>query len=321
MGRVAIVRDADEGLAIRAAWLHFAGGMTQAEVAARLGVSGAKAHRLIAQASRSGAVKVFIDGDIAACVNLEMQIARRFGLDRCEVVPDLHEAGLPLRALGMAGGRLFRREIEALGGGVIGVGHGRTMLAAIRAMPRTEAPDLRFVSLLGGLTRNFAANPHDVMQRLAERTGATAYMMPVPFFANSEADREVLLAQRGVGEVRALADQADLMVAGIGTALPDAQLVAADVIDAEEIAEVRRRGAEGEILGHFFDRDGRRVETALSARTISPPLETLHHRRLVAIAGGPGKVRAVRAALASGCLNGLVTDEATALALVDDDGF
>ena len=39
------------------------------------------------------------------------------------------------------------------------------------------------------------------MHRLAERTAAQAYVMPVPFFANSVEDREVLLEQRGVREV------------------------------------------------------------------------------------------------------------------------
>ena len=35
-------------------------------------------------------------------------------------------------------------------------------------MPRLTAEALRFLLLLGGLTRNFSANPHDVMYLLAE---------------------------------------------------------------------------------------------------------------------------------------------------------
>ena len=57
---------------------------------------------------------------------------------------------------------------------------------------------MRFVSLLGGLTRKFSANPHDVIHRLAERTGAEAYVMPVPMFANTVEDRAVLIGQKGV---------------------------------------------------------------------------------------------------------------------------
>ena len=122
------------------------------------------------------------------------------------MAPDLGEDGLPLRALGLAGASFLRREIERGEHRVIGLGHGRTLAAAVQQLPRLDAEGVRFVSLLGGLTRNYAANPYDVMHRLAERTSAQAYVMPVPFFANSVEDREVLLEQRGVREVFEMAE-------------------------------------------------------------------------------------------------------------------
>jgi DNA-binding transcriptional regulator LsrR (DeoR family) len=48
--------DPEQSLAIRAAWLHYAGGLTQAAVAKRLGVPSVKAHRLIARAVADGVV-------------------------------------------------------------------------------------------------------------------------------------------------------------------------------------------------------------------------------------------------------------------------
>jgi DNA-binding transcriptional regulator LsrR (DeoR family) len=315
MPRSAPKRDSEDSLAIRAAWLHYVAGLTQADVATRLGVTNVKAHRLISRAVESGAIKVTIDGDVAECLVLEAAIASRYGLDICEVVPDLHEPGLPLRALGIAGAGFLQREIENLQGGIIGIGHGRTLAAAVADMRRVPAGRIRFVSLLGGLTRNYAANPYDVMHRLAEKTNAAAYVLPVPFFANTAEDREVLVAQRGVREAFGLAAQADLMVVGIGTAQPDAQLVASQMIEPAEILEVREVGGVGEVLGHFFDRDGNPVETSLAARTLSPELEGLKGRRIVALAGGPEKIDAIQAILASGYLKGLITDERTAEAL------
>ena len=155
--------DADDTLAVRAAWLHYAGGLTQSDVARRLGIPSVKAHRLIARAVADGVVKVTIDGDIVECVELEARLAERFGLQYCEVAPDLGEEGLPLRALGHAGAGYLKREIEHGDHAVIGLGHGRTLSAAVQYMPRTNAKDIRFVSLLGGLTRNYGANPYDVM--------------------------------------------------------------------------------------------------------------------------------------------------------------
>lgn len=308
--------DPEESLAIRAAWLHYAGGLTQAAVAKRLGLPSVKTHRLIARAVADGVVKVSIDGEIVECAVLENELCNRFGLDYCEVAPDLGEEGLPLRALGLAGAGFLRREIESGEHSIIGLSHGRTLAAAVQQMPRLEASQMRFVSLLGGLTRNYAANPHDVMHRIADKTGAQAYLMPVPFFANSVEDRAVLLAQRGVREVFEMSNSAALKVVGIGTLEDDAQLVMSGMMEPREIQEIKAEGGVGETLGHFFDDRGRVLKTTLTSRALGVTLDGPRDSRIVAIAGGPIKVEAIRAVLLSARLKGLITDERTARALV-----
>lgn len=311
--------DPEQSLAIRAVWLHYAGGLTQAAVAQRLGIPSLKAHRLIARAVSEGVLKVSIDGDIVECLELERRLAERFGLDFCEVAPDLGESGLPLRALGTAGASFLRREIEHGAHGVMGLGHGRTLAAAVQQLPRIDPKGVRFVSLLGGLTRNYAANPYDVMHRLARQTSAQAYVMPVPFFANSVADRQVLLEQRGVREVFEMAEAADLKVAGIGTVDRDAQLVSSGMIEVDEIEAIATGGGKGELLGHFFDGDGQLLDTDLSARTLSVSLAGPGASRVVAIAGGTEKGPAILAILRSRRLSGLITDELTAAAILAEE--
>lgn len=309
-------RDIEHSSAIRAAWLHYVGGLRQAEVAKRLGVPSVKAHRLIQRALSEGAVKVSIEGEIVECIELEQKLFERYALSSCEVAPDLEEDGLPLRTLGAAGADWLRRWIESGEEQTIGISHGRTLSAAVQAMQRLSVPDQRFVSLLGGLTRSFAANPHDVMHLLAEKTGAQAYVMPVPFFANSVEDREVLLAQRGVSEVLQIAEAAPLKLVGIGSADYSAQLVVAGLIEPDEIAAISDEGGVGEMLGHFFDQDGNELDTPLTNRTIAVSLTDGREDRIVAIAGGTEKIEAIRAVLNSGRLSGLITDERTAKALL-----
>jgi DNA-binding transcriptional regulator LsrR (DeoR family) len=309
--------DNEDSLAVRAAWLHYVGGFTQSAVAKRLGIPSVKAHRLIARAVAEGVVKVTIDGDIAECANLEVELSTRYGLDYCEVAPDIDDDPLALTTLGHAGANFMRREIEGGGAAVIGLGHGRTLSAAVRHLPRIPTSQTRFVSLLGGLTRNYAANPYDVMHRLAEKTGTQAYVMPVPFFANTEEDREVLLAQRGVSEVFDLARSADLKIVGIGTVDNQAHLVKSGMLHPDELDEIASLGGIGELLGHFFDRNGRILETAVTARTLAASFSESGKDRIVAIAGGAAKTEAVRAVLHSNRLHGLITDERTARALLD----
>ncbi|MFP8964971.1 sugar-binding transcriptional regulator [Pokkaliibacter sp. CJK22405] len=310
--------DNDDSLALRAAWLHYVGGLTQAAVAKRLGLPSVKTHRMIAKVVADGAVRVSIDGDIIECVELENKLSERFGLNVCQVAPDLAEEGLPVKALGLAGAEFLRTLLISNPSTTIGLGHGRTLSAAIQHLPKIDASNVHFVSLLGGLTRNYAINPHDVMHRIAERTGGKAYVIPVPFFANTVEDRKVLLAQRGVSEVFAMAEQAEIKLVGIGTVEPAAQLVEAGMIQASEISDISASGAVGEILGHFFDEQGYMIKTQLTSRTLAVAVNEDRKDKVVAIAGGKSKLTAIRAVLASGLLHGLITDEVTARALLDD---
>lgn len=310
--------DDDASLAARAAWLYFAGGKTQSEVADRLNVPSTKAHRLIARANREGLIRVFVEGAVAECVALEETLKAAYGIEFCEVVPDLDEGPLPLRTLGIAGARYLRSMLDHSEHRIIGIGHGRTLASAVDHLPRCQFPAVQFVSLLGGLTRKFAANPFDVIHKLAERTAAEAYFMPVPAFANSVLDKNVLLSQVGITEVLQLARKASLLVVGIGEVQTTGFLAASGMIRPNELAELKRVGGCGEILGHFFAPDGHAVETELTARALSLDVKDLRGRRLLAIAGGESKVAPIRSILNSGLLYGLVTDEVTARGLAKD---
>jgi DNA-binding transcriptional regulator LsrR (DeoR family) len=305
-------------MAARAAWLHYAGGLTQSEVAKRLGLTSLKAHRLITKANQEGLVKVYIDGEVSECLELEQILSQRYGLEYCEVVPDFDPDDLPLKALGIAGAQFLKREIEREGEVLIGVGHGRTLAACVDYLPRIANGRARFVSLLGGLTRKFAASPHDVIHRLAERVGADAYVMPVPFFANTVEDRDVLFSQRGVREIFDLAGSANLLFVGIGTVELEASLVSTGMIEKGEIEDIKAAGGVAELLGHFFNAAGEPIETTLSERTFTLGRETLKNRRIVAVVGGKVKVHATHAILESRYLSGLITDERTARLLVRD---
>jgi erythritol transport system ATP-binding protein len=245
-------------------------------------------------------------------VDLERDLAHRFKLKVCRVVTDLHVDELPLASLGEAGAAFLSKEIDANRGLRLGLSHGRTLLACVEALPEQKAPDMRVVTLMGGLTRSLGVNPHEVVGRLAGKTGATATVMPVPFMADSVADVAVLASQKAAQAAFDEARQCDLMLVGIGTSVPQAELVTAGMVAPSEMAAIEAAGGVGEMLGHFFDNRGRPVENPLTERILTLPLDALRGRRIVAVAGGGIKVKAIHAVLASGLLSGLITDEHTA---------
>jgi DNA-binding transcriptional regulator LsrR (DeoR family) len=311
------VQGNERSLAARAAWLSFIGGYTQEEIAQKLGLSRVKINRLIAEATEAGLVRVFVEGNAAECVALESRIAANWQLDFCSVSPTVDDNALPLRTLAAAGAHYLHGVLERGEATLIGIGHGRTLDEVVRYLPRIARPDVRFVSLLGSLTRHAAANPFDVIHRLVEVTGAECYFMPAPFFADSIADKKVLLAQKSLKDVFSLARDAELYVVGIGEVGSHAHMLATGTVTEKELREVKRAGAVGEVIGRFLDKTGKAVAAELNDRAVALKLEEIKGKSVVAIAGGANKIDAIKAVLESHVIKGLITDEATAKAIVD----
>ncbi|HEY9749664.1 MAG TPA: sugar-binding domain-containing protein, partial [Allocoleopsis sp.] len=87
-------------------------------------------------------------------------------------------------------------------------------------------------------------------------------------------------------------------------------------ISDDEVTELMTLGAAGEIAGWAYDRDGRLIQGATNSRVASVPLEQPAQRLVIGVAGGVKKAEAISAALRGQLINGLITDEAAAQAIL-----
>ena len=87
------------------------------------------------------------------------------------------------------------------------------------------------------------------------------------------------------------------------------------LLTPKDLVDLNRRGARGEILTYFHDENGKHIDTDLSRRCVTLAYDDLVDRNIIAAAGGPDKVDAIRSILRSGLLSGLITDEVTATKL------
>ena len=190
----------------------------------------------------------------------------------------------------------------------VGVSWGRTLEQVALHLTGARNPAARFVSLMGSLTQNSASNPFEVVQALAARTGGEGHFLPVPFIADSERDRDVLLSQRSVAAALDLARAADLYLISVGELSETAILRQQNMMSAGDLAELLAAGAVCDTLGRFFDAAGRPVAHKLARRCLAVPFETLLGRDVVLLGAGVAKVRAIAAALRTGAVRGLIID-------------
>ena len=303
--------------AARAGWLYFIAGHTQDEIARHLKVSRATAQRLVSLCLSERLITFRLEHPIAACMDLAARLTDRFELRSCEVVPIDPASPGAVAGIAERAASLLEATLRGEKPTIVAIGTGRAMRAAVEQVPPMDCPDHQLVSLVGNISPDGSATFFDAVARLADLTKARHYPMPLPVLMSSEAERDQMLKIGPVTRVRAIAARADLRLIGIGQMDKNAQLHVDGFISREELLELMRLGAVGEVTGWAFDAGGRFIKRSTNLRVTSvphPAPATDAHRR--ARRSGPGKVPAIFAALKGRLINGLITDEATAKALL-----
>jgi DNA-binding transcriptional regulator LsrR (DeoR family) len=329
MVTLSLAHESDATIMTRAAWLYHVGGLTQEEVARRLGLHRTRVVRLLGEARDRGLVSVTINHESVRDLGVETGIARAFGLDFCLVTPAMGfelepaeprlaaiQETIARRAVGTAAANFLKGKLLPGDPITVGVSWGRTLEQMTVHLSGVQNSHARFVSLMGSLTRNSASNPFEVVQALAARTGGEGHFLPVPFIADSVDDRVVLMSQRSVAEALALARSADLFLISVGELQETAFLRTQSMLSVDELQSVRARGAVADALGQLFDRNGVRIDHELAHRTLALEFEQMRGRDVVLLAGGLQKTTAVRSLLRSGLVQGLIIDGDAAQALL-----
>jgi DNA-binding transcriptional regulator LsrR (DeoR family) len=301
---------------LRAAWLYHNQRLTQSEVAKRLGVSRATVIRLLHEAEVRNEVHIWINTDVADCLELSIKLERVFGLDRAIVVPIGPDAPDVTAAVGSVLGRYLSETI--VDGMTVGVGWGRTLTAALRTFVPSRQPATQIAALMGGVINPGRDNPIEFSWRLASSLGAECYLYLAPVIVDSPQTKQTLLEDCGLKEIISLATGLDMAVVSCGDIGPDGSSLANSMIGDTIMPELIDRGAICDVMCNFIDPAGHTVEHEIAGRTMSVDLDVLSTaRNLVLATGGAHRAAALLAAIRRMSPQTLITDEAAAIALLE----
>jgi DNA-binding transcriptional regulator LsrR (DeoR family) len=302
--------------AARAGWLYFIAGHTQDEIAKMLRISRASAQRLVSLCLAERLITFRLEHPIAACMELAARLKDAFKLVYCEVVPS--DAAAPQSVAGIAerAGNMLELMLRGDKPVIVALGTGRAVRAAVERVSPIDRPNHQIVSLVGNISADGSASFFDTVGRLADVTRSRHYPMPLPFLMSSEKERSHMLQLEPISKVRALAVKADLRLVGIGQMDQNAQVLVDGFVTRQELFDMMRRGAAGELTGWAFDAEGRIIDAGTNRRLTSIPPRVPAAALTIGAAVGKAKVSAIRAALKGRLINGLITDEATAGAIL-----
>lgn len=308
----------DELLMVRVAELSYDENKTQDEIGALLGISRWKVGRLLLQARERGIVRIEIVHPRARRLSLERALVERFGLRDAVVVPAPDEKDLVLERVARAAADMLAALRPAPR--TLAVSWGRTLTAVADALPEGWTHRVTVVQANGGVSLNRrAGGAASLAGTIAHRGGGQAILLPSPAILERVETAHAIVSDRTVAAVLAQAAAADTLLFTAGPADAGSAHVENGYLTADDIAELARRGAVGDVLGRYIDADGNVVDPQLDARTVGVDLAQLRAApRSIFVTAGAAKHDIARTVVSNGLCSIVVTDESTARELLEE---
>jgi DNA-binding transcriptional regulator LsrR (DeoR family) len=308
-------------LMAKVARMYYVQSMRQQEITERLQIHQSTVSRLLKRARQANLVRFSVTNPPGVLADIEDQLIAKFQLKDALVVDCPADEAAMVKDLGAATAYFLETTVKA--GSMIGISSwSRSLFAMVDSLhPGDYCSGGKVVQILGGV--GHARVEHHAMylaQRLADLVGANAVLLQAPGVVGSAEARRVLARDSSVRAATELFEKLDLALVGIGSMEPSRFLASSgNVFSPEERAKLGEQGAVGDICFRFFDAQGELVKSPLMQRVIGIDLATLKRvKRVVGVAGGRRKVRAILAALRGRWIDVLITDQRAAEGLLHE---
>ena len=293
---------------------YYLDGRSKIEIAEEFGMSRFKVARLLETARTSGLVRIEIRAEGGIDVDLSAQLRDRFGLQHSIVVDTPDDDLLSLREhVGRAAAHLLAEIVTPRD--VLGLAWARSVSAMARELPRL--PGTPVVQLTGALSLpDGPATSVDVVRHVASASGGIAHCFYAPLTVADAATARALRQQPEVARAFGQLPSVTKAVAGVGL-WEAGQSTLYDAASEEDRTALRDLGVCADISGVFVSADGHPVPTELAERMIAISAEEMRAiPEVIIVPYGTRKAPAVRAALRSGLVAGIVTHTALARAVL-----
>lgn len=288
---------------------YYLNGKTRIEIAEQTGLSRFKVGRLLDEAVESGIVRFQISSPSNVSLELSVRLKERFGLEHAVVVAVPTDSEVALQeSLGATAADLLHEILTE--DDVLGLTSGRTLNAMARSITSLRCHE---VVQLAGVAGPIQQSGLEVMRRVSMLDGVRPWPIYSSLIMSDPQAAEGVRRQPDVHHTFKQSSRVTVAVGAIGSWVPRNSLMFENraLTDADR-RHLLKRGVVAEIAATLVT-DAGEVVHDLDSRCIAVTegqLRAIPTR--IAAAGGPTKVRAIRAVLTARLITGLVTDAETA---------
>jgi DNA-binding transcriptional regulator LsrR (DeoR family) len=294
-----------EQLIHKAAWLYYAHGLRQDEVASQLNISRASVAMYLRKARETGIVNISTSTQLFTDDVMARKVEDAFGLDAVWIAPENAYLADPSTDIAVLAASVFLELAKK--GDRIGVAWGRTVYTIADIMSYADLQDVTVVQLCGNLGAPYSYRPDQCTMEIARRLNAKGLNFYAPLVLSTEELARGLRAEPVIRDQLAGIADCDLALYSVGAVDADSHLVKCGALTATEMEALRSQGAAGVIAGQIIDDRGEVLDCSYNRRVISAELASLRAigKRLMVVQEDT-KFEPLLAAIAGGLCTHLV---------------
>jgi len=304
-------------LYIKIAYWYYTLGLTQEEIGKKISLSRQKVNQIINSLVDLGVVTININGYERDNIEYECRLEEMFNLKEVIIASDYGETETAFFKVTNVAAQYLERQIQ--NGDIIGISWGRALAGTIRNMTFQKHSNCQVIQLMGA--QNMAqpiSRADEIVREMANKLECPSHMLYAPVVVEHEKTKEMLMQEKSIKLSYELMKKCDLAVFGIGELTEKSTMGSSGYLSKEEIRKLNREGFVADLTMNPIRLDGTWDNCFLEKRILSADMECINNiPNVILVACGAEKVRAILAALRTGCADTLITDETTAKLVID----
>ncbi|MEK4909392.1 sugar-binding transcriptional regulator [Niallia sp. FSL M8-0099] len=303
---------------VRVATMYYEEGMTQAEIARKIGVSRSLISKILLDAKKAGIVEIIINSKNAYTVNLERKLEIKYNLKRAIVIDTSEVENNEVSKTISREAALYLKEISKHVNS-IGISWGESLRGLVNHYPYTNQSNLTVFPLIGGMGDDYIdIHSNQLCFDLARKMRAKAKYLYAPALVSNEQIKKDLQENPTIHAVFEESKKVDIALVGISSSFKESTMVRIGYLNQNDLKEIEENNVIGDINSRFFDQSGKEVDCTINHHVLGINLKEIQSiPTVMTIAYGEEKFNAIQVAVNNKLINVLVTTDTIATRLLE----
>lgn len=309
----------DRDLLVEIAVMYYLEGKTQTEISKEMYMSRPKVSRLLKKARDYNIVDININYDSDNFNRVIKQVKHRFNVETVVLVKTLKTEQDTIKEIGRAAAHELKFHLKD--GLKIGMSWGRTVRSLVSSFKPKKLKDIKVIELFGAV--EYVEDHQQFLSigyEFSKKINGTFFSLPSPLYINDKATRKTLIHNPIIKNTLKMIDECDLIITSLGVVNSDLPQRIWDAhVDEKTRQELLDLGAQGYLCAHFFNEKGEFIDHEMNKNLIGIQTQTIATKKMMLLAGGKSKCKAIYSILQGGYVNTLISDDQTMKRLLDYD--